>query len=454
MGRTQEAAAIRLQQERDATVRDQKLRQQVVETEPEIRALKVQLEAGYTRQLQAMQISEHDQQAVQRQEDVEQTKRLQQTQRDEWARDDVENSRKGHTMQKLYQEDLDDQLAEQEEVKRREFEQFMKDKQMIDDIVAQIHSEDSNQRQQVLDQKQSTQRDIEMHMTMKAQFERDLAQRLAEEEAQMRKEAADIEHRRISLKQKKAADQAATEALQATMGQAQLEILKEREENSNLLQTLYQEEHELSLMQKEEAEREKASYRRVEMKKDYDTAAYLKMKQREQDMEEELAFRSAMLEKFARDDKLEQLSNQRRRQLGISHGREVERLIEERRERIAHEREQAALEYAQQKKLEARRRDIIEEERQKLIKEHAVRLLGYIPKVKTSTLLMRFPVAVHCCFEGVPVWLHRMLGRPGMWDAWLRTARVFSLNDCPFFFILLPSTERHPTTRPRARLLA
>jgi len=97
-------------------------------------------------------------------------------------------------------------------------------------------------------------------------------------------------------------------------------------------------------------------------------------------MEEECAFRSAMMEKFARDDKLEQLSNEKRRRLGMQHGREVENLIEERRERIQLEREQAAREFAQQEMLEKRRREIIEEERQKLIKEHAMKLLGYIPK--------------------------------------------------------------------------
>lgn len=380
LSKTQEVAAVMLQQEHDATIRDQKLRQQLVETEPEIRALKAQLEAGYTRKMQDIQITEHRQAAVDRQKETEQTNMLQQTQRDEWAQDDVAKTRQAHTLKTMYQEELNEQLAEQEDGKRREFEQFMKDKQMIDDIVAQIHQEDHQERQKAVDQKLETQRDIQHHMTIKAQFERALESKIAEEEARLKQQAAEVEARLQAQKVRKANEMAYQEALQAEMGAKQLAVASEKAENEELLRVLYEEERELELMQREESEQLKASSRRMEMKKDYDTATYLKMKQREADMEEECAFRSAMMEKFARDDKLEQLSNEKRRRLGMQHGREVENLIEERRERIQLEREQAAREFAQQEMLEKRRREIIEEERQKLIKEHAMKLLGYIPK--------------------------------------------------------------------------
>jgi len=380
LGKTQEAAAVMLQREHDATVRDQKLRQQLVETEPEIRALKAQLEAGYTRKMQDVQITEHQQAAATRRQETEQTKGLQQTQRDEWVQEDIAKTRQAHTLKTMYQEELNEQLAEQEDGKRREFEQFMKDKQMIDDIVAQIHQEDAQERQTAVDQKLETQRDIQHHMTIKAQFERDLAMKMAEEEARLKEQAAEVEARLAAQKRRKANEMAYQEAMQAEMGAKQLAVASEKAENEELLRVLYEEERELELMQREESDMNKMTHRKMEMKKDYDTATYLKMKQREADMEEECAFRQAMLEKFARDDKLEQLSNDKRRRLGIQHGRDVERLIEERRERIMHEREQAARAHAQQQMLEKRRREIIEEERQKLIKAHAMKLLGYIPK--------------------------------------------------------------------------
>jgi hypothetical protein len=56
--------------------------------------------------------------------------------------------------------------------------------------------------------------------------------------------------------------------------------------------------------------------------------------------EEEDRFRVAMMEKFANDDKVEQMNAQKRRMKKIEHQREVERLLEERRVRKEFERQQ------------------------------------------------------------------------------------------------------------------
>merc|ERR1719352_1467162 len=72
--------------------------------------------------------------------------------------------------------------------------------------------------------------------------------------------------------------------------------------------------------------------------------------------EEEQLFRDAMLQKFAEEDKLEQMSAQRRRMKQNEHKRE----IEERAERF--------------------RQEIIERERQRLLEEHLPHLNGNVPK--------------------------------------------------------------------------
>jgi hypothetical protein len=121
-----------------------------------------------------------------------------------------------------------------------------------------------------------------------------------------------------------------------------------------------------------------------------------------------------MMEKFANDDKLEQLNAQRRRMKQQDHRRAVESLIEERRARRDFERQQVWLqvhgsvpslslplsrillscsdplcfanssqeeaEDAANRRDEQLRRQIIEEERQRLLKQHATKLLGYLPK--------------------------------------------------------------------------
>ena len=57
----------------------------------------------------------------------------------------------------------------------------------------------------------------------------------------------------------------------------------------------------------------------------------LKAVQREAMKKEDDHFRAKMLEKFAEDDRIDQLNSQRRRQKQIEHRHAIERLLEERR---------------------------------------------------------------------------------------------------------------------------
>lgn len=152
---------------------------------------------------------------------------------------------------------------------------------------------------------------------------------------------------------------------------------------------------------------------------------YLDVKERQRDAhrEEEAEFRRQMMEKYAEDDRIEQMNAQRRRmkQLGeywvyvlmvsvpdpdptfynprpvwipagafvhnfpcfwsTEHRRAVEKLIEERRAEFVHRKEMEVMERREEEERAAERRAIVEQERQRLLKEHATKLLGYLPKV-------------------------------------------------------------------------
>jgi hypothetical protein len=83
---------------------------------------------------------------------------------------------------------------------------------------------------------------------------------------------------------------------------------------------------------------------------------------------------------MAEDQRLEQLSNQKRRMKMLECRREVERMMAERRQRHAEEM-QLLMKLKEQDEMEAEeRRRIIEEERLRLLKEHAKNLIGYLPK--------------------------------------------------------------------------
>mmetsp|Transcript_60198 Transcript_60198/g.83630 ORF Transcript_60198/g.83630 Transcript_60198/m.83630 type:complete len:168 (+) Transcript_60198:3-506(+) len=128
------------------------------------------------------------------------------------------------------------------------------------------------------------------------------------------------------------------------------------------------------------ADIEKQQRMRTELQRDREEHLERTARLKEQEAIEEAEFRQAMMEKFARDDKLEQMSAQKRRMKALEHRRAIEALIEDRRARIEHEREQEERARKDELDRESVRREIIEQERQRMLREHAVKLLGYLPK--------------------------------------------------------------------------
>ena len=109
--------------------------------------------------------------------------------------------------------------------------------------------------------------------------------------------------------------------------------------------------------------------------------------------EEEEKLRQQILEKFAEDDKIEQMGQQKRRMKIAEHQREAERLMQLRREEK--ERQAAAERQAweeEQARQEERRR-LIQEERLRILREHAIKLWGYLPKgvIQNEEELSVFP---------------------------------------------------------------
>eukprot|EP00961_Rhodomonas_salina_P033216 447219-Rhodomonas_salina.1 len=89
-----------------------------------------------------------------------------------------------------------------------------------------------------------------------------------------------------------------------------------------------------------------------------------RLKQQEAEEEE---FRKRMLEKFAEDERLEQMNAQKRRMRQMEHKREVERLLDERRAMYEAEKEAELDEQREEEKRAAALRDLIEQERRRIL---------------------------------------------------------------------------------------
>merc|ERR1719262_2134989 len=94
----------------------------------------------------------------------------------------------------------------------------------------------------------------------------------------------------------------------------------------------------------------KAEIDKKMMMEAYNDAQRVKAERLEREAKEDDEFRQAMLAKFAEEDRLEQLSAQRRRMKQLEHKREVERLLDERRAAYEEQR----LQEAQEREVEER----------------------------------------------------------------------------------------------------
>jgi len=81
-------------------------------------------------------------------------------------------------------------------------------------------------------------------------------------------------------------------------------------------------------------------------------------------------FTAKLMQKFAEDERLEQMNDQKRRMREQEHKREIERLWAEKLAVYHAQRELEMQEFAAKKAEEARIRDLVENEKARLLAEH------------------------------------------------------------------------------------
>lgn len=155
---------------------------------------------------------------------------------------------------------------------------------------------------------------------------------------------------------------------------------EEREEMERVRQELYLEEQEELVRNHERVEIERKLRQRIDLQKQHSEQIQFKAMREAAERDEEERIKVQMLDKFAADDKIEQMNAQRRRMKQLEHKRAVESLLEDRRNRLNADKQRELDEKVMQDKLDAYRKQIVEEERVKLLREHATKLLGYLPK--------------------------------------------------------------------------
>jgi ribosomal protein L24 len=87
------------------------------------------------------------------------------------------------------------------------------------------------------------------------------------------------------------------------------------------------------------------------------------------------------MEKFAENDRIDLMNQQKKRMKQIEHKRKADAMIEERRQIYQQNLELSNQEREKELEIERYKQAVIEQERQRLLREHASRLVGFLPKV-------------------------------------------------------------------------
>lgn len=361
-------------------IRDEKMRQQIRENSYELRELEEKLRAGYMNKERAAQIAEK---SIERMEEEKKEQELNKMMNQE-ASKATDNERKQQQRREeqavIYQQELEKQLEEQEHRKQEEYEQFLKDKLLIDEAVRKIHEEDEDEQHRILEKQRATRAYIEEFKRKREEWKAD-ERRRQEEENRKIVEFAEMQTNRETSRMHQATER--EEQLVKLQERLATQIRMEEEQRNEmerLRQELYLEEQEEASRKAEVEEMQTLLRQRVELRQAHDQQMAYKQARLESEKTEEEIFRQQMLTKFANDDRIELLNAEARRRKHIEHRRAVEQLIDERRQRFEAKRQEEVRDYQEQLSREKRINEIIEEERLRLLEEHASKLAGYMPK--------------------------------------------------------------------------
>ncbi|EDL26250.1 meiosis-specific nuclear structural protein 1, isoform CRA_a [Mus musculus] len=327
----EERLANELARLKHESLKDKKMRQQVRENSIELRELEQKLKAAYMNKERAAQIVEKDAMKYEQMKRDAEIERIMMEEHDRLLKEESAKQERRNKERAQYYLDLEKQLEDQERRKQEAYEQLLKEKLMIDEIVRKIYEEDQVERQQKLEKKNAIQKYIEEFQRAQ-DFWRQKKREEMEEENRKIIEFANIQEQREGERMARVHEIEEKRVQRQNLLMKQLEeTLRQRDDLEQVRQELYQEEQAEIIKLKVKEEAELRLRRQREMKQDFEDQMALKELILQAAKEEEETFKKAMLAKFAEDDRIELMNAQKQRMKQLEHKRAVEKLIEERR---------------------------------------------------------------------------------------------------------------------------
>lgn len=272
------------------------------------------------------------------------------------------------------------QIAQKEAQRVDALKEYDKDRAHVQALVDKIEKEDEDEKHAREEKKRETR--VMLRQFMVEQQEKQRAMDAAEVEENERIEAyarMKREQEAELLRQKEEAEKEKQRLFKNMV--MQMEGKRQQAEDLELLRNdLHREELEVASRKREEIQMRKKLEDREEMKNAYVFQMQMKERIAATARDEENKVREELMRKFAEDDRIEQMSEQRRRMKMEEHKREAQRLLELRRQMYEESRAAERQIDANLRADEGSRQVIIEEERKRLLREYGSDLKDFLPK--------------------------------------------------------------------------
>lgn len=275
------------------------------------------------------------------------------------------------------------QIDDANRLREEAYQEYCREKEQVDAVVQRMIEEDNEVSRINKQKKEQAQADMILSMNEKRALLKRQKEMEEYEDEMVRRYALQQQERQEEIELQKQKAEEIKEQIFKTLEAEEQSRRAEKEFQERLRNELYDQETEEAAQAKERAEAEKRVRVREELQAARDYQMRLKAEREAEEKRMEDEFKRKLMDKFAEDERLEQMNAQRRRMRELEHKREVERLWQEKlilykQQRDAEEEEQRIAKQDEQIKA-----SIIEQEKQRLLQEHAQILSAHHPKANS-----------------------------------------------------------------------
>ncbi|KAJ7542156.1 hypothetical protein O6H91_10G092300 [Diphasiastrum complanatum] len=360
--------------------REQRVLQQLIKGSSELKSLKTKLQVAEMNRQRHQQMQEKQ---VLELEEASRNAAYHKLMEKQLAEAQKKESAKTYHQQLLKVEakmKLEEQLLEKEALRQLEREENQQVHEEMDKLIAQVKEEHRSEAA-VKSGKQARAREYiaeysQHHAKMKNRME--IEERQKEEE--ILRYQAKVEQRLAEKEVKDNEKREQNEKIHAKLSAGKEEEARQKEQLETVLNDLYFEEAEARYIQYSEQHQLQREHMKENLKAASHIHQHMKEHQKLQEKAEKEEFHRKMMQQLAEENRLEQMSAQRRRIKIEQFKDEIEKLWIAKKAAFEEQIEESSRRRRKEEELNARKEALIEEERCRLLAEHGKRLAKFLPK--------------------------------------------------------------------------